>query len=612
MESAENTFPGKQVPPIAFRPMPGDESLLLDELNRIIREKQVYTLFQPIFDLRSNRIYGYEALSRGPETSPLHMPDLLFRTACQHNRLFALECICRESAIKRFMHLQLRGHERLFLNLDPSALLDPAFREGTTMQLLDQAGLPCSRVVIELTEHTQIENMGALNQAISHYRNMGFSIALDDLSAGYSNLQLMMELRPEHIKLDIYFTRKLPGDPVARAFVNTIARLAMEINCSVLAEGIETPEILCEVKKLGLDLAQGYLLGRPSPHAVNMPARALQDTEPHPALSINKPHTCVSSLIRKVTPSDPAEPSENVLDMFQHDNQLLAVPIVEHGRAIGMVLREEMLKSFSIRFARELHGRKPISHLMWKNPLRVSSDTAIDELSSLVTNRPFSYLYTPVIVENNQNYAGLVFVHDILEHITQSRIEQAMNANPLTHLPGNIAIEREVKRRLETGESFVLCYIDLDNFKAFNDRYGYKHGDAMIRLMAEIMRQISSASDFIGHIGGDDFTFILARDNAWENRIQQLMKAFEEKALSLYDMEDVKNGHITSKSRAGETQEFPLASVSIGAVPCLPGYFSSHLEASEAASELKCKAKETPGNCLEIDQRIYHVNETDH
>ena len=90
------------------------------------------------------------------------------------------------------------------------------------------------------------------------------------------------------------------------------------------------------------------------------------------------------------------------------------------------------------------------------------------------------------------------------------------------------------------------------------------------------------------------------------------MKAFEEKALSLYDMEDVKNGHITSKSRAGETQEFPLASVSIGAVPCLPGYFSSHLEASEAASELKCKAKETPGNCLEIDQRIYHVNETDH
>jgi len=188
MESVENTFPGKQVPPIAFRPMPDNESLLLDELNRIIREKQVYTLFQPIFDLRSNRIYGYEALSRGPETSPLHMPDLLFRTACKHNRLFALECICRESAIKRFMRLNLYGHERLFLNLDPSALLDPAFREGTTMQLLHQAGLPCSRVVIELTEHTQIKDMGALKQAISHYRNMGFSIALDDLSAGYSNL----------------------------------------------------------------------------------------------------------------------------------------------------------------------------------------------------------------------------------------------------------------------------------------------------------------------------------------------------------------------------------------------------------------------------------------
>ncbi len=610
MESAENTFSGKKIPPIAFRPAAEDDSFLLDELNRIIRDKQIYTLFQPIFDLRSNRIYGYEALSRGPETSPLRMPDLLFKTARQHQRLFALECICRESAIKQFMQLNLDGHERLFLNLDPLILLDPDFRKGTTTTALHQAGLPCSRVVIELTEHAHIDDMESLSKAITHYRNMGFSIALDDLSAGYSNLQLMMELRPEHIKLDIYFTRKLDHDPVARAFVSTIARLAMEINCSVLAEGIESPEILSEVKKMGLDLAQGYLLGRPSPQAVNMPVEVLHEAVTHPEC-MNYSHACVGSLVQQASPCSPTELSENVLDLFQNDNKLLAVPIVEHGRAIGMVLREDMLKSFSIRFGSELHGRKPIRHLMWKKPLSVSTDTAIDKLSSLVTNRPVSYLYTPVIVEDKQGYAGLVFVHDILEHITQNRIEQAMNANPLTHLPGNIAIEREVTRRLEAGESFILCYIDLDNFKAFNDRYGYQHGDAMIRLMADIMRLTSSARDFIGHIGGDDFTFILAQDNAWQNRIQQLMKAFKEKALSLYDKNDVTNGHITSKSRTGEIRKFPLASVSIGAVSCPPGCFSSHLGASEAASELKCKAKETPGNCLEIDQRARLKNKTE-
>jgi len=353
-----------------------------------------------------------------------------------------------------------------------------------------------------------------------------------------------------------------------------------------------------------------YLLGKPAAHTVNAPVKALQDIIPA-SKNIVKDHACTASLIQKAVPCKPTEPSENVLDMFQHDNKLLAVPIVEHGCAIGMVLREDILKSFSMRFARELHGRKPICHLMWENPLRVSTNTAIEELSALVTNRSFSYLYTPVIVEDNHGYAGLVFVHDILEHMTQNRLEQAMNANPLTRLPGNIAIEREVMRRLEAEESFVLCYIDLDNFKAFNDRYGYKHGDAMIRLMAEILRHISSARDFIGHIGGDDFTFILAHDNAWKTRVQQLMEMFEEKALALYDKADVENGHITSKSRTGKIRNFPLASVSIGAVSCPPGSYSSHLEASEVASELKCKAKETPGNCLEIDQRIRRENKTD-
>jgi len=261
METTEPAYAGKHIKPIAFSSISDDESFLLDELNLI----QIRTLFQTIFDLSNNHIYGYEALSRGPETSPLHMPDLLFSTARKHHRLFALECICREFAIRQFMHLTLEGHERLFLNLDPLALLDTVFREGSTITLLQQAELPCSRVVIELTEHAHVEDMDILSRAISHYRNMGFSIALDDLSAGYSNQQLMMELRPEHIKLD--------SDAIARAFVSTIAQLAMEINCSVLAEGIESPEVLREVKKLEVNFAQSHLLGRPSPHAVTIPVR---------------------------------------------------------------------------------------------------------------------------------------------------------------------------------------------------------------------------------------------------------------------------------------------------------------------------------------------------
>jgi len=233
-------------------------------LDHIIQEKRIRTLFQPIFDLNSNRVFGYEALSRGPESSPLHMPELLFDTARENQQLFALECACRETAIRQF--LRMGAEERLFLNMEPQTLMDSVFREGTAMQTLQETGLPNSRVVIELTEHAQIRDMESLKKAIACYRKMGFVIALDDLGSGYSNLQLMAELRPEYIKLDLYFTRRLADDRVAREFARAITGLAGHIGCTVIAEGIESIAVLREVNQLGLNLAQGYLLGKPSTH----------------------------------------------------------------------------------------------------------------------------------------------------------------------------------------------------------------------------------------------------------------------------------------------------------------------------------------------------------
>lgn len=605
METTGNTSTVTQVRPTYISPVPEPESSLLAELDHIILEQRVCTLFQPIFDLRSNRVFGYEALSRGPKPSPLHMPKQLFDIARKHQRVLALETVCRETAIRQFLRLGIK--ERLFLNVDPMILMDAAFREGTTIKLLKKLGLPLSRVVIELTEHTHIEDVGNLKQAVAHYRDMGFSIALDDIGTGYSNLQLMDELRPEYIKLDIYFTRKLTDDGVAREFVHAIANLARYTGCAVLAEGIESPEILCEVRKLGLDLAQGYLLGRPSAYPVSKPVDALQIAHFKPTSPCIGAGSCLSSLVKKVASCNPDERLENVYEQFKRDANLLVIPIVEHGRAIGMALRDEILQCFSMRFGRELHGHNPVRDIMWNTPLKVPVNMSIEALSHLITNRPSSHMYTPVIVETNHAYAGLIFVHDLLEHVTQSRIEQAMNANPLTQLPGNLAIEQEVSRRLEMALTFVLCYVDLDHFKAFNDCYGYKRGDAMLRLLADAIKENIPHGDFSGHIGGDDFIIILEQRNGWEKSLHAVMHGFSNKSRTLYDDADTGNGYITSKSRNGEMRKFPLASLSIGATHCYPGRFASHLEAAEIASELKCKAKKTEGNCLEIDQRSHQT-----
>ncbi len=157
----------------------------LSTLDRILAQGDINTLFQPIVSLSERRILGYEALSRGPSNSPLHSPLTLFAAARHAGRLDALELACRHSACKRFSGGKLQG--KLFLNASPESLLDASHKTGRTLALLQELGIPPSMVVIELTEQTPIEDFGLLDKALHHYRAMGFSIAIDDLGAGYSS-----------------------------------------------------------------------------------------------------------------------------------------------------------------------------------------------------------------------------------------------------------------------------------------------------------------------------------------------------------------------------------------------------------------------------------------
>ncbi|MGH8352299.1 MAG: EAL domain-containing protein, partial [Pseudomonas sp.] len=151
----------------------------LSALGLILAHGDLHSLFQPIVSLSERRILGYEALSRGPSNSPLHSPLTLFAVARHAGRLSELEMACRKSACRRFRDQKLDG--KLFLNVSPESLLEPAHQPGRTLQLLQAFGIPPSQVVIELTEHAPTEDFALLDTALHHYRAMGFSIALDDL-----------------------------------------------------------------------------------------------------------------------------------------------------------------------------------------------------------------------------------------------------------------------------------------------------------------------------------------------------------------------------------------------------------------------------------------------
>ncbi len=190
---------------------------------------------------------------------------------------------------------------------------------------------------------------------------------------------------------------------------------------------------------------------------------------------------------------------------------------------------------------------------------------------------------------------------------TVLRRAQAMrDLSPLTGLPGNFRISRELEQRVEAEKPFALVHADLDNFKAFNDHYGFMRGDEVIRFCANCLSDaatsIGIADVFVGHIGGDDFVAIIPPDAA-EAYCKEVIARFDDGILDLYDTADALRGYIEVIDRRGERYAFPVVSLSLGVASTEVRDISTQWEASAIAVEMKEFAKKQPGSTYRIDRR---------
>jgi len=184
--------------------------------------------------------------------------------------------------------------------------------------------------------------------------------------------------------------------------------------------------------------------------------------------------------------------------------------------------------------------------------------------------------------------------------------EMYIDASPLTRLPGNIAIENVLKKRLESGARFAFCHIDLDNFKAFNDRYGYARGSELIKATANIIETVVSQKgeeeDFTGHIGGDDFV-IITTPSRYVNLCKGIIASFDKRIAEFYDLEDLRNGYIVSKTRQGDETRYPIMTISLSVVTNIHRELTSTVEIGEIAAELKHYAKSVSRSIYVVDKR---------
>jgi EAL domain-containing protein (putative c-di-GMP-specific phosphodiesterase class I)/DNA-binding NarL/FixJ family response regulator len=233
---------------------------LHDRLLRAVRDGSIQTRFQPVLDLRSGEVVGFEALSRGPLGSEIESPDVFFGLARDFQLVWDLETVCIRKVEPMLRDICSGG--LLFFNLE-SNFIQELHERGTDVL---QPFLSCeNRVVIEVTERSAIRDYRRFRSTLLELKEMGFRIAIDDCGSGYATLEAIAELRPDYLKVGHSLFQNVARDPIRHRLVDLVARLAETIGATTVAEAIETPEQLSVCRDLGIQLGQGYLFARPAP-----------------------------------------------------------------------------------------------------------------------------------------------------------------------------------------------------------------------------------------------------------------------------------------------------------------------------------------------------------
>jgi len=583
-------------------------------LSRLMRDRALRCVFQPIVDMRDGSIYAHEALIRGPQAMPLHSPDDLFAAARREGLLLEFELACVAVALNRWSELRRPG--RLFVNVSAKALVEAVRRRSLEALVRDigKLGLVARLLTFEITEHEHVSDVDGFIDSVREVQVAGLSFALDDFGDGRSSLRLWSELAPDVVKIDKYFTREISCHAKKLQTLRALMQIAEVFGTSLVAEGIETADDLRVIRDIGITWGQGYYTGRPEPlpreSIEPAAARVLADKRVAvmPTMgSASSPGRLRELGVIYAEPILPTTTNEQLVAIFDKHPEWPAIAVVDDaGTPVALIERHQFLDRYARGYFKEVFGRKAALPFANSSPRLLERDRDVRELIGILTSDDQRYLTEGFIVTENGRYVGLGTADQLVRNVTESRIEAARHANPLTLLPGNIPITEHIHRLLKSDGEFVVCYADLLNFKPFNDHFGYWHGDEMIKLVAStLLAHCDAQRDFIGHVGGDDFV-LLFQDDGWEERCRRITAEFNLAARVLYDDAARAAGGIQSEDRSGVTRFFPFTTLYFGVVCVSSGQFQHPDRVASAAARAKQAARVSG-----VDLVIHHGREAD-
>lgn len=584
--------------------------------------------YAPIVSLLDGSLYAYEAVPCRGRTGRIGSAVEMFAAAEAAGKLYEFDRSFREAAIRG---LPARGGGiKLFLPVSAAIMYDARLYPGTTLRRIEAAGIRPERVVLVFHAGEQADEREelALRTAFRHYRAQGFRIALAGATIARESLLRLLSLHPDYAMVDVGWLANAgggddgfagqwadapesdaggresvyapsPGSGAEETLLRAIAELARKEQIIWLASGVDREAQLGPLVASGAAYGQGSWIGpaEASPPPIEPAVRDRIRLEVGRRYRRND-----GSLAKLTTPADTfarLTPVSEVARQFELRRDAHAFVIAEEGRPVGLLMKEKLHQLLSGQFGLALYWNRPVEYLMDAQPLIVDEATPIDQVSQMAMAREPDKLYDAVVVTRDGLVRGVASIRSLLEWVTTLRMTDAQSANPLTGLPGNEPIRRELLRRFGEGKPFAVLYADLDYFKWFNDRFGFRRGDEAIRFTADALTAAVRASGqedaFVGHIGGDDFIATIACEGALK-LAESVLKRFERGLAGIVEPDA---GPVVDRDGRPADAEGLSLSLSLLLCEAPDGWTPERL--AEQAAFVKKRAKRQRGHSLAIE-----------
>lgn len=559
--------------------------------------------FEPIVNIHTGATFGFEALLRNYQAAGFETIWEFFETAYKEGALYQVELLLREKAIEKFCRSGFQERIKLFLNVDNRVLEMSDYQQGNTAKILARYKMPASAICFEISEMHRLSGSDAVMQILHLTKSQNYKIAIDDFGTGFSGFQLMYYASADFIKIDRFFISNISNDSKKRFFVASIINMAHLLGITVIAEGIETEQEFYICRDLGCDLIQGHYIQKSTTDIREMKTKyeVVEMLVRKDRRKVSQDQEIIYNQSEYIPQIPITATMEEVFNKFlEFDNYSFFPVTTENNEPVGIV-REKDLKAYTY----SMYGRQLLKNKSFGKTLRdfivkcpiVDINTKAEKMLEIFS---VGETVEGIIVTAQMEYIGFLSAKALLRVLNEKNLMAARDQNPLTKLPGNTLIYGYVSEALNDVESdYILVYYDFDNFKPYNDRYGFRNGDRVILLFSEILqKRFSRENCFIGHIGGDDF-FVGFKNLRFEEVYEltaMAIQEFTEGVKPYYDEVDRAHGYIESKDRDGKLRQFPLLTVSAAMLE-IPKHRNPLTmdEISAVLAEMKKSAKGTQG-----------------